>query len=63
MKEIKDSELGFVGGGASQYTETASDGVCGKYFARDGKEKLAPSCEYCIHSARGRDGRYICVLD
>lgn len=63
---LDDSELDKVIGGVAlhAFAQAAgkSGGVCGKYFARDGRESETPACDNCIHSVKGLSGRYSCGL-
>lgn len=64
---LDDVELERVIGGAAvpAYVQGAvvSSKVCGKYFARDGRDGETPDCSFCIHSKRNAMGLYSCALD
>ncbi len=69
MKELSDQALeGVIGGASVPVFEAAlydpgKSKLCGKYFARDGKEAEAPDCSLCIHSSRNAWGVYGCTLE
>lgn len=69
MPEISDKALeGVIGGAFVPLPDIAGTGerkseVCGRYFARDGRDGEKPDCSFCIHSARNALGVYECRID